>query len=78
MVRSAMRLRRGFSCLGSIGFSGYIAQKALEDEVPIDVDAVALGLIALTATAALAVGGIVACAKGVRAIGSHLFARRLA
>lgn len=65
-------LAAGLSCLGSIGFSGYIAQKALEDEVAIDAGTVALGLIALAATAALAAGGIVACVKGVRALGRHL------
>lgn len=65
-------LAAGLSCLGSIGFTGYIAQKALEDEVVIDAGTVALGLVALAATAALAAGGIVACAKGVRAIGRHL------
>lgn len=68
----------GLSCLGSLGFSGYIAQKVLEDEVSIDAGTVALGLVALAATAALAVGGIIACVKGGRAIGRHLFARRLA
>lgn len=67
----------GLSCLGSLGFSGYIAQKVLEDEVPIDAGTVALGVVALAATAALAVGGIIACAKGGRPIGRHLFARRL-
>lgn len=69
-------LAAGLSCLGSIGFSGYIAQKALEDEVTLDAGAVALGLIALAATASLAAGGIVACVKGVRAIGRHLGAGR--
>lgn len=68
----------GLSCLGSLGFSGYIAQKVLEDEVPIDAGTVALGVVALAATATLAVGGIIACVKGGRAIGRHLFARRLA
>ncbi|RHL25398.1 hypothetical protein [Collinsella sp. AF38-3AC] len=65
-------LAAGLSCLGSIGFSGYIAQKALEGEVAIDAGTVALGLVALAATAALAAGCFVACAKGVRAIGRHL------
>lgn len=65
----------GLSCLGSLGFSGYIAQKVLEDEVPIDAGTVALGL---AATAALAAGGIIACVKGVRALGRHLGAGRLA
>lgn len=68
----------GLSCLGSLGFSGYIAQKVLEDEVPIDAGTVALGLVALAATAALAVGSIVACVKGGRAIGRRLLARGLA
>lgn len=68
----------GLSCLGSLGFSGYIAQKVLEDEVPIDACAVALGVVALAATAALAAGGIIACVKGGRAIGRRLLARRLA
>lgn len=67
----------GLSCLGSLGFSGYIAQKVLEDEVSIDAGTVALGVVALAATAALAVGGIIACVKGGRSIGRHLFARRL-
>lgn len=71
-------LAAGLSCLGSIGFSGYIAQKALGDEVAIDAGTVALGLVALAATAALAAGGILAGVKGIRAIGRHLFARRLA
>lgn len=65
-------LAAGLSCLGSIGFSGYIAQKALEDEAAIDAGTVALGLVVLAVTAALAAGGIVACAKSVRAIGRHL------
>lgn len=65
-------LAAGLSCLGSIGFSGYIAQKALEGEVVIDTGTVALGVVALAATAALAAGGIIACVKGVRAIGRHL------
>ncbi|MEQ2952696.1 hypothetical protein [Collinsella sp. CLA-AA-H302] len=69
-------LAAGLSCLGSIGFSGYIAQKALEDEVAIDAGTVALGLVALAATAALAASGFVACVKGVRAIGRHLSAGR--
>lgn len=68
----------GLSCLGSLGFSGYIAQKVLEDEVSVDAASVALGVVALAATAALAAGGIIACVKGGRAIGRHLFARRLA
>ena len=68
----------GLSCLGSLGFSGYIAQKVLEDEVPIDAGTVALGVVALAATAALAVGGIIACVKGGRSIGRHLLAGRLA
>lgn len=68
----------GLSCLGSLGFSGYIAQKVLEDEVPIDACAVALGVVALAATAALAAGGIIACVKGGRAIGRRLLARGLA
>lgn len=68
----------GLSCLGSLGFSGYIAQKVLEDEVSVDAASVALGVVALAATAALAAGGIIACVKGGRAIGRHLFARGLA
>lgn len=68
----------GLSCLGSLGFSGYIAQKVLEDEVPIDAGTVALGVVALAATAALAAGGIIACVKGGRAIGRRLLARGLA
>lgn len=65
----------GLSCLGSFGFSGYIAQKALEDEVCIDGGTVALGLAALAATAALAIGSVIVGVKGIRAIGRHLFAR---
>lgn len=68
----------GLSCLGSLGFSGYIAQKVLEDEVSVDAASAALGVVALAATAALAAGGIIACVKGGRAIGRRLLARRLA
>ncbi len=68
----------GLSCLGSLGFSGYIAQKVLEDEVPIDACAVALGVVALVAGTAVVAGGIFAGVKGISAIGRHLFARRLA
>lgn len=68
----------GLSCLGSLGFSGYIAQKVLEDEVPIDAGTVALGVVALVAGTAVVAGGILAGVKGIRAIGRHLFARRLA
>ena len=64
----------GLSCLGSFGFSGYIAQEALADEVRIDGGTVALGLVALAATAAIAVGGVFACVKGARAVGRHLCA----
>ncbi len=66
----------GLSCLGSFGFSGYIAQKALDDEVRIDGGTVALGLAALAATAALAIGGIIVGVKGIRAVGRHLFAMK--
>lgn len=65
----------GLSCLGSFGFSGYIAQRALEDEVCIDGGTVALGLAALAATAAVAAASVIIGAKGIRAIGRHLFAR---
>lgn len=65
----------GLSCLGSFGFAGYIAQEALADEVRIDGGTVALGLVALVATAAVAIGGVIIGAKGVRAIGRHLFAK---
>ena len=65
----------GLSCLGSFGFSGYIAQKALEDEVRIDGGTIALGLATLAVTAAVAIGGIIVGAKGICAIGRHLFAR---
>lgn len=64
----------GLSCLGSFGFSGYIAQEALADEVRIDGGTVALGLVALAATAAIAVGGVFACVKGARAVGRRLCA----
>lgn len=65
----------GLSCLGSFGFSGYIAQRVLEDEVRIDGGTVALGLAALVATATLAIGGVIVGAKGIRAVGKRLFAR---
>lgn len=64
----------GLSCLGSFGFAGYIAQEALAEEMQIDGGTVALGLIALVATAAIAAGGIFACVKGVRAGGRRLCA----
>lgn len=64
----------GLSCLGSFGFSGYIAQEALTDGAQIDSGTVALGLVALAATAAIAVGGVFACVKGARAAGRHLCA----
>lgn len=60
----------GLSCLGSFGFFGYIAQKALEDEVCIDGGTVALGL------AALAIGSVIVGVKGIRAVGRHLFAMK--
>lgn len=62
----------GLSCLGSFGFSGYIAQEALADGAQIDGGTVALGLVALAATAAIAVGGVFACAKVIRAVGRRL------
>lgn len=65
----------GLSCLGPFGFSGYIAQRVLEDEVRIDGGTVALGLAALVATATLAIGGVIVRAKGIRAVGKRLFAR---
>lgn len=65
----------GLSCLGSFGFAGYIAQEALADEMRIDGGTVVLGLVALAATAAVAIGGVIIGAKGVRAIGRHLFAK---
>ncbi len=65
----------GLSCLGSFGFSGYIAQRVLEDEVRIDGGTVALGLAALVATATLAIGGVIVGAKGIRAVGKRLFAK---
>lgn len=64
----------GLSCLGSFGFAGYIAQEALADEVRIDGGTVALGLVALAATAAIAAGGVFACVRGVRAVGRRLCA----
>lgn len=63
----------GLSCLGSFGFCGYIAQKALEDEMRIDGGMVALGLAALVATAAVVIGGAIVGVKGIRAVGRHLF-----
>lgn len=66
----------GLSCLGSFGFSGYIAQEALADGAQIDSGTVALGLVALAATAAIAVGGAFACVKGIRAVGRHLCLRK--
>lgn len=68
----------GLSCLGSLGFSGYIAQKVLEDEVPIDAGMVAFGAVALVAGTAVVAGGILAGVKGIRAIGRRLLARGLA
>lgn len=65
----------GLSCLGFFGFSDYIAQRVLEDEVRIDGGTVALGLAALVATATLAIGGVIVGAKGIRAVGKRLFAR---
>ena len=64
----------GLSCLGSFGFSGYIAQRALEDEVQIDGGTVALGLAALAVTTAIVAGGVFVCVKGVRAVGRRLCA----
>lgn len=64
----------GLSCLGSFGFSGYIAQRALEDEVQVDGGTVALGLAALAVTAAIVAGGVFVCVNGVRAVGRHLCA----
>ena len=64
----------GLSCLGSFGFAGYIAQEALAHEVRIDGGTVVLGLAALTATAAIAAGGIFACVKGACAVGRRLCA----
>ena len=46
--------------------------------MPIDACAVALGVVALVAGTAVVAGGILASVKGIRAIGRHLFARRLA
>lgn len=66
----------GLSCLGSFGFSGYIAQEALTDGAQIDSGTVALGLVALAATAAIAVGGAFACVKGIRAVGRYLCLRK--
>ena len=66
----------GLSCLGSFGFSGYIAQRVLEDEVRIDGGTVALGHAALVATATLAIGGVIVGAKGIRAIGRRLCSGR--
>lgn len=66
----------GLSCLGSFGFSGYLAQEALTDGAQIDSGTVALGLVALAATAAIAVGGAFACVKGIRAVGRHLCLRK--
>ena len=64
----------GLSCLGSFGFAGYIAQEALTDEVRIGGGTVALSLIALAVTAAIAAGGAFACVNGVRSIGKRLCA----
>lgn len=65
-------LMTGLSCLGSFGFSGYIAQEALADGAQIDGGTVALGLVALAATAVIAAGGVFACVKGARAVGRRL------
>lgn len=67
----------GLSFLGSFGFSVYIAQEALADGAQIDSGTVALGLVALAATAAIAVGGVFACVKGVHAIGRRLCAGKV-
>ena len=67
----------GLSCLGSFGFSVYIAQEALADGAQIDSGTVALGLVALAAIAAIAVGGAFACVKGVHAIGRRLCAGKV-
>lgn len=67
----------GLSCLGSFGFSVYISQEALADGAQIDSGTVALGLVALAATAAIAVGGVFACVKGVHAIGRCLCAGKV-
>lgn len=64
----------GLSCLGSFGFSGYIAQEALADGSQIDGGTVALGLVAIAASAAIAAGGVLACMKGARAVGRRLCA----
>ncbi len=64
----------GLSCLGSFGFAGYIAQEVLTDEVRIDGGTVALSLIALAVTAAIAAGGVFACVKGACAVGRRLCA----
>lgn len=64
----------GLSCLGSFGFAGYIAQRALEDEVRIDGGTVALGFAALAVTAAIVAGGVFVCMKGTRAVGRRLCA----
>lgn len=66
----------GLSCLGSLGFSGYIAQEVLGNGLEIDGGTVALGLVALAATATLAIGGILIGARGIAAIGRHLRSRR--
>lgn len=66
----------GLSCLGSFGFAGYIAQEILADEMRIDGGTVALGLVALAATSAIAVGSAFACVKGIRAVGRHLCLRK--
>jgi hypothetical protein len=55
-------------------FSGYIAQEALTDGAQIDSGTVALGLVALAATAVIAAGGVFVCVKGFRAIGRRLCA----
>lgn len=62
----------GLSCLGSFGFVGYIAQEALADGAQIGGGTVALGLVALAATAVIAAGGVFACVKGARAVGRRL------
>lgn len=66
----------GLSCLGSFGFYVYIAQEALADGAQIDSGTVALGLVALAATAAIVVCGAFACVKGIRAVGRHLCLRK--
>lgn len=66
----------GVTCLGSLGFTGYIAQEVSVDGLEIDTGTVALGLAGVAVAAVLAVGVVLAGVGGIRAVGRRLGARR--